>query len=146
MAHEHGAHVCLCPQCGYETEVEANVKCNTLTCPCCGDRMRAEETGEYRSSRIPSRIAATPAKVRTESVPCAVCHFPIQAPTYVGQQVKCPYCGSINEAISQGVTIPTPLLVGLLSFGAGVLLGPALMASTQSGAEYLAKKARERLA
>jgi len=144
MAHEHGSHVCYCPSCNYKVEVEAYTKCNLLICPQCGGRMRAVETGEYRTARVPSRVATASAKVGTESVPCAVCHFPIQAPTYVGQQVKCPYCGSINEAITQ-VAIPTPVFVGLLTFGLGVLLGPALIASTQSGAEWLAKQARERI-
>jgi transcription initiation factor IIE alpha subunit len=48
-SHEHGDHTCYCPSCGYEETVGENVKCNTLTCPQCGDRMRAKETGEYRS-------------------------------------------------------------------------------------------------
>lgn len=79
------------------------------------------------------------------STPCPVCNYPIQAPTHVGQQVKCPYCQSINEAIAQ-VTIPTPVFVGIICFGLGVLLGPSVWATTQGGSEWLAKKARERLA
>jgi len=86
-----------------------------------------------------------PTQVITDSIPCAVCHYPIQAPTYEGQQIKCPYCGSINEAIAQGITIPTPVFVGLLSFGLGVLLGPALLATTKGGSEWLAKQARVHL-
>lgn len=84
-------------------------------------------------------------EIDTESAPCAVCDFPIRIPTRVGENVKCPYCGSINEAIAQGITLPTSLVVGLLCFGAGVVLGPGLLASTKSGSEWLAKQARERL-
>ena len=82
--------------------------------------------------------------VATNSSPCGICRYPIQEPTYVGQQVKCPYCGSINEAITQ-VTIPTPVFVGLLCFGAGVLLGPAILAATDTGSDYLARQIRGRL-
>jgi DNA-directed RNA polymerase subunit RPC12/RpoP len=117
-------------------EVEEYIKCNTMTCPRCGDRMRAVETGEYRTS-VQRTITAE------SGVSCAVCGFPILM-KYVGQQVKCPSCGTINEAISQ-VTIPSPVFAGIISFTLGVVLGPALIASTQSGAEWLAKKARERL-
>jgi phage FluMu protein Com len=83
-------------------------------------------------------------EIITDSVPCAVCGYPISAPTQGGQQVKCPWCSSINEAIAQ-VTIPTPLLVGILSFGAGVLLGPAFWAATKGGSEWLARVAREHI-
>ena len=48
MAHEHGAHECYCPQCGYTQTVDAYVKCNTIPCPNCGQQMRAVETGERR--------------------------------------------------------------------------------------------------
>jgi hypothetical protein len=48
MAHEHGPHSCYCPSCNYQTEVPEYVRCNTLTCPNCGARMRAVETGELR--------------------------------------------------------------------------------------------------
>jgi len=46
--HPHGPHDCYCPSCGYTETVEENVKCNTLYCPKCGDRLRAVGTGEYR--------------------------------------------------------------------------------------------------
>lgn len=51
MAHEHGNHQCYCPSCSYIIELAENDKCNTHTCPVCGDRMRAFETGEYRLSQ-----------------------------------------------------------------------------------------------
>jgi len=47
--HPHGEHLCYCPQCGYEQTVDAYVQCKNQTCPECGGRMRAKETGEYRS-------------------------------------------------------------------------------------------------
>lgn len=84
-------------------------------------------------------------QITTDSAPCAVCHYPIQAPTHVGQQMKCLYCGSINEAISQGLSIPTPVVTGFLGLALGVILGPAILASTKSGSEWLAKQARERI-
>ena len=85
-----------------------------------------------------------PPTATLNSVPCSNCSYPVQAPTYVGQQVKCSYCSSINEAITQ-VTIPTPVFVGVVCFAAGVLLGPAFWVSTKAGSEWLAKRARERI-
>jgi hypothetical protein len=82
------------------------------------------------------------------SASCPVCKFPILIPedASIGQQIKCPSCGAINEAIAEnGVTIPTPVFVGFICFGVGVLLGPSFWATTQGGSEWLAKKARERL-
>jgi len=55
MVHPHGAHECYCPTCGYTETVDAYVKCNTRVCPLCGDRMRAVETGEYRTRGIARR-------------------------------------------------------------------------------------------
>jgi len=80
----------------------------------------------------------------SNSIPCPVCHYPIREPTHVGEQVECLYCHSISEAIAQ-ITIPTPVFVGLIAFGLGVLLGPAVISSTQVGSEWLARKARARL-
>jgi hypothetical protein len=53
MPHEHGPHTCYCPTCGFEEEVDAYTRCSSKSCPVCGSRMRAKETGEYRvSARI----------------------------------------------------------------------------------------------
>ena len=73
---------------------------------------------------------------------CPVCGYPIKVQSE-GQNVICAYCGEKLEAISQGVTISTPLLVGILAFAFGVLVGPALIASTSEGRAWLEKKARE---
>ena len=43
--HPHGEHDCYCPICGYREVVEEYVRCSTLTCPTCGERMRAVERG-----------------------------------------------------------------------------------------------------
>lgn len=87
-----------------------------------------------------------PIAIRKTDYSCTACGYPLQAPTEVGQQIKCPYCAAISEAIAQeGVTIPTPVFVGLICFGLGVVLGPSVIASTKGGSEWLARKARERL-
>ena len=82
-------------------------------------------------------------EISTDSLPCSFCRYPVAAPTYVGQEVRCSYCGGINKAIA--VEIPTPLFVGVLTFIAGVVLGPLVLVSTKTGSEWLARKARERL-
>ena len=71
---------------------------------------------------------------------CPVCSYPIQA-NVEGETTVCAYCGEKLEAISQ-VTIPTPLFVGVIAFGLGVLLGPALIATTTEGRSWLEKQAR----
>ncbi len=71
---------------------------------------------------------------------CAECNYPL-AVKRVGERATCPMCGTVNEAISQ-VTIPTPLFVGFVAFGLGVLLGPALIATTTEGRSWLEKQAR----
>lgn len=48
MVRPHGPHECYCTVCGHRQEVAEYVKCNTLTCPIDGSRMRAVETGEFR--------------------------------------------------------------------------------------------------
>lgn len=47
MNHDHGPHECYCPGCGIVEIVDANIPCNTLPCPGCGQTMRASQTGEY---------------------------------------------------------------------------------------------------
>ena len=73
---------------------------------------------------------------------CPMCGYPINA-EYEGETVVCAYCGEKLEAvITDGITIPTPLFVGLLGFGLGVILGPALIATTAEGRSWLEKQAR----
>lgn len=72
---------------------------------------------------------------------CSECGYPIQA-SVEGETTACAYCGEELQAITQGVTIPTPLFVGLLGFGLGMLLGPALVATTDEGRKWLEKQAR----
>ncbi len=72
---------------------------------------------------------------------CCECGYPIQA-NVEGDRTACAYCGTQLQAIAQGVTIPTPLFIGVLMFGIGVLLGPALIATTDGGRRWLEKQAR----
>lgn len=76
---------------------------------------------------------------------CPICGFPINV-EYEGQMTACAYCGAKLEAVvAQGVTIPTPLFVGVVAFLVGVVVGPALIASTEGGQRWLAKQARARI-
>ncbi len=72
---------------------------------------------------------------------CGSCGYPLAA-EYEGQEETCPMCSSINVAVSQGVTVPTPLFVGIITFALGVLIGPALIATTSEGRTWLEKQAR----
>lgn len=76
---------------------------------------------------------------------CAECGYPIAA-EYEGQKVSCPMCQTVNEAISQGVEIPTWLFASSLGLAAGIILGPAIIGSTETGARWLERRAREKLA
>jgi DNA-directed RNA polymerase subunit RPC12/RpoP len=68
---------------------------------------------------------------------CPSCGYPIGV-SHEGQTVVCANCGSkVQAAISEGVTIPTPLFVGIVAFGFGVLLGPSLIATTSAGQKWL---------
>lgn len=76
---------------------------------------------------------------------CPTCSYPVKA-EHSGQTVTCPYCSTkLEAAIAQGVTIPTPLLVGIIAFALGVVLGPSVIASTEGGSRWLEKQARERI-
>lgn len=70
---------------------------------------------------------------------CPVCGYPIKSASE-GEAVVCAYCGS--ELIAQGVTIPTPVFVGVIALLAGIFLGPAIIASSATGRSWLEKKAR----
>ncbi len=83
--------------------------------------------------------------VTTRNSPCAICGYPIKAARGNGQQVRCPYCSTINEAVITQVSIPTPVFVGFIAFAAGVFFGPAILAATDTGADYLARQVRGRL-
>lgn len=72
---------------------------------------------------------------------CPVCGFPV-AVQYEGQKTICAYCGQKLEAIANGVTIPTSVFVGILCFAAGMLFGPAVVASTEAGRAWLERQAR----
>ncbi|MFA5401486.1 MAG: hypothetical protein WC359_13635 [Dehalococcoidia bacterium] len=74
---------------------------------------------------------------------CVTCGYPLQA-NYAGQKINCPNCNTINQAIS-GVTIPTWMLASGIGLVAGIVLGPAILASTETGAEWLRKQARSKL-
>lgn len=72
---------------------------------------------------------------------CSTCGYPMMA-NYQGQIESCPLCSTVNEAVSQGVTIPTPLLVGIIAFVAGMFLGPAMVASSTEGQKWLERQIR----
>jgi len=75
-------------------------------------------------------------------VSCPICKYPI-AVSYAGQEVHCPNCSA--NFISQGVTIPSWLLAGAIGIGIGVIFGPSILASTEAGSQWLAKKSREHI-
>ena len=76
---------------------------------------------------------------------CASCGYPLNA-EFEGQTTTCPMCGTINEAISQGVTIPNWLFASSIGLAIGIILGPSILGSTEAGARYLERRAREKLA
>lgn len=76
---------------------------------------------------------------------CASCGYPITA-EYEGQTATCPMCGSVNTAVSQGVTIPGGLFWFTIGLGLGILLGPTIIGATDVGARRLEKIARAKLA
>jgi len=76
---------------------------------------------------------------------CPSCGYPLKI-EYAGQTAVCAYCGEGIEVIAQnGVTIPTPLFVGLVAFAFGMLLGPAIIATTSGGQKWLEEQARARV-
>ena len=49
------------------------------------------------------------------------------------------------QGISEGITIPTWLFAGTIGIVAGVILGPAILASTAEGSAYLARATAGRI-
>lgn len=76
---------------------------------------------------------------------CASCGYPITA-EYEGQTATCAMCGTVNEAITQGVTIPTWIFATTIGLAIGLIFGPAIIGSTDAGARWLERRAREKLA
>lgn len=72
---------------------------------------------------------------------CASCGYPLTA-EYEGQIEACPMCATVNEAISQGVTVPTPVFVGIIAFCLGMFLGPSIVASSTEGQKWLERQIR----
>lgn len=76
---------------------------------------------------------------------CPACGYPIQA-KIEGETAVCAYCGEQLEAVvTQGVTIPTTLFWSLFAFGLGVLVGPAIIASTEGGQKWLIRRVKEKI-
>lgn len=78
---------------------------------------------------------------------CAGCGYPLTS-TPTGTRVDCPMCKTTNESISQSitaVTVPTPVVVGLIAFAAGVVVGPALLSGIKAGTLNLERRAVNRL-
>jgi len=87
---------------------------------------------------------------------CSQCSYPIGV-HYIGQTVKCPFCGhrevvteqEVNmrseNGVAQGVVLPSWLFWLSVGLGIGVLFGPTLLASSREGALRLARIAEEKL-
>ena len=76
---------------------------------------------------------------------CYSCGYPIGA-AYGGQEISCPMCGTENKAISGRIGgVGSTLLIFGIGLAIGIFAGPAIIASTEAGSQWLAKKARERI-
>ena len=77
---------------------------------------------------------------------CVSCGYPLTA-SQVGEEAICPNCSTKNvaAAITQGVTIPTWLLTLGIGLGIGIIAGPAIMATTETGQKWLERQVRERV-
>jgi len=71
---------------------------------------------------------------------CPVCSYPVEVQSE-GQTAVCAYC---NETLisQEGITIPTGFFWGCVAFVAGMFLGPALVASSERGREWLQRQAK----
>lgn len=63
--------------------------------------------------------------------------------------ISCNPCSSarlIGAPISDGVTIPTPVFVGIAVFFATLFLAPAILATTKGGRDMLEQAAKRKFA
>lgn len=60
---------------------------------------------------------------------CSICGYPLAA-SYIGEQLTCPMCSTINEAIS-GVEIPSPIFWGSLGILVGLVLSKSKYVAAQ---------------
>jgi len=93
---------------------------------------------------------------KTTSIDCPVCGFPVGLSNIT---INCPFCGkkSTLEVAMRGKGVSLELagtriqageinwMPTLIAFGIGVIFGPALLTTTRTGAETLAKIAEEKL-
>lgn len=65
-----------------------------------------------------------------------------------GEKVICSNCQThlVMTDIGQDISVPAPIIVGLLGFVLGVIVGPALLATSDEGSKWLARQARAKLA
>lgn len=80
---------------------------------------------------------------------CPTCGYPLSI-EQPGKTRICEYCSTkltaqVSGPVSQTVGIPSGLVWGLLGLTIGVIFGPSIIASTEAGSNWLAKKARERI-
>ncbi len=74
---------------------------------------------------------------------CPTCGYPISQPISEGQAAVCAYCDS--NLIAQGVTIPTWLFAASVGLLIGIVVGPAILGSTEEGSKWLQRQATKRL-
>jgi DNA-directed RNA polymerase subunit RPC12/RpoP len=74
---------------------------------------------------------------------CPVCNYPISGSISVEEEVHCPYCSS--TLIAQDVTLPGWLIGGTIGLAIGLIFGPSIIASTEAGSQWLARKARAKI-
>ncbi len=73
---------------------------------------------------------------------CAECGYPVSV--HMGPEITCPHCQTINE-ITQSVSIPTWLFAGSIGLLIGIIVGPAIIGSTEGGAVWLRKQATKKI-
>ena len=73
---------------------------------------------------------------------CAECGYPVS--NHLGPEITCPMCETVNE-ITQGVTIPTWLFASGVGLLIGIIVGPAIIGSTEEGSKWLQRQATKRM-